>query len=394
MLIKPILSIALSLLIQTSYAQWIELTSNTTYDLNDVFFSSNTHGMAVGESGRILSTINGGISWTEAEAIPNCDLQKIFFVNADMAWVASSCGIHSSTDGGITWTLQNSSNGRIMHDIFFHDSQIGWSVGENLTIMNTIDGGTNWTETTLDSSTPNNPLLAVYFKDQSNGWVGGGEKLHFTTDGGETWTQGGSLLIDWIYDIDFGNETSGVAAGMLGSVTNTPDWGENWNYDGSVTPNSEYIYGVDFASENLVYLVGASGLIYFSDSEDPSWALQSSGVSEDLKSVHFPSSKVGYAVGDSGTIIKFGETVGVSEQKTSLNVVIYPNPTINNISVRSSIKNVENTRIQIIDVSGRIVLNQNLDYTRSLDISILKSGTYTIRIENKGDVQTKMFVKK
>jgi hypothetical protein len=48
---------------------------------------------------------------------------------------------------------------------------------------------------------------------------------------------------------------------------------------------------------------------------------------KDLNSVHFPVATTGYAVGYSGTILKFTGTTAVTENKVDINKFkIYPNP--------------------------------------------------------------------
>ena len=44
-------------------AQWVTQNSGTTRNLNSVYFIGVNSGYAVGDSGTILKTINGGVSW-------------------------------------------------------------------------------------------------------------------------------------------------------------------------------------------------------------------------------------------------------------------------------------------------------------------------------------------
>ena len=187
-------------------AQWIALESNTTYNLNDVHFVDHLHGFAVGQYGRMTATIDGGETWVESTPFPACNSRTITFTTADSGWVGGSCGIYFTSNGGGTWTLQSPLVQGI-NDLFFLDSKHGWAACDKLQTMRTTDGGTNWH---LDSvevpSTPNNPTLAIHFKDKMNGWVVGGVLPHYSTDGGDTWITGSSLLIDWLYDLDFGTD--------------------------------------------------------------------------------------------------------------------------------------------------------------------------------------------
>lgn len=374
-----LLSLSVLLLHFSSSAQWTEQTSNTSFNLNDVFFTSDSIGMAVGDNGRLIKTIDGGSNWVESNQFPACNAYAIHFATPDSGWVAGSCGIYFTSNGGLNWTHQTPGNGKVINDIFFFDKLDGWAVGNEMTILSTTDGGINWSIDTLNSLVPGNPLLAVYFRDANNGWIGGGEKLHFTSDGGLTWTPGSSLLIDWIYSIDFGDNYAGVGAGMAGSATYTFDWGTNWDFDGSITANYQTIYGVDFSSPSTVYSVGQNGLIYFSSNAGSSWTAQNSGVTHNLNAVHFPSSNIGYAVGDQGTIIKYGAgtgNLGIEEDYPA-----YPNPTIGllNIQLQAGSENVEirlkNSMGTAIPINVKSVTN-----TLEIDIETLPTGAYILEI--------------
>ena len=57
-----------------------------------------------------------------------------------------------------------------LHDVKFIDSLAGWAVGDDGTIINTIDGGLHWT--TQRSSTEH-PLERIFFSDRTHGWAVG-----------------------------------------------------------------------------------------------------------------------------------------------------------------------------------------------------------------------------
>lgn len=380
-----IIGISFSLI---SFSQWNPQISNTTFNLNDVFFTSDNVGFAVGDNGRITKTVDGGSNWTASNAIPTCNLNSVFFSSPDSAWIASTCGIHFTSDGGLNWSLQTIGNGEELNDVFFSNSQIGWAVGNKMTIMRTIDGGNNWVIDTLTSNIPNNPLLTVYFRDATNGWIGGGERLHFTTDGGQNWIHGSSLLAEWIYAIDFGDEYAGVASGMAGSTTNTFDWGINWSFNGSVTPNHQAIHGVNFSSKDSVYMVGQSGLIYFSANSGSTWNTQTSGTTETLKSVYFPSKNIGYAVGNAGVIIKYGQSLSVNNFNSLEQFKAYPNP-VNEI-LNIELNELQGNPIKSIKITNSlgkeiIVLTKFFHDKIQIDTGALSKGVYILEIERENN---------
>jgi photosystem II stability/assembly factor-like uncharacterized protein len=86
-----------------------------------------------------------------------------------------------------TWTAQNSGTTELLNDLYFVDNQTGWAVGDNGTIVATVDCGETWTAQT---SGTDRKLRSVFFLDQDTGWVAGGESpliVLYTVNGGADW---------------------------------------------------------------------------------------------------------------------------------------------------------------------------------------------------------------
>src|SRR5450759_3462037 len=86
-----------------------------------------------------------------------------------------------------TWKWSNPlPTGNITNDIHFIDASTGYIIGEEGTILKTIDGGLTWTSLNSGSSAA---LYGICFLDLNNGYVvGAGGTILKTTDGGDTWT--------------------------------------------------------------------------------------------------------------------------------------------------------------------------------------------------------------
>ena len=147
--------------------------------------------VAVGSSGSIVKTTNGGTTWTILDAGTSNSLDDVFFVNSECGWAVGELGtIVATTDGGESWVLQNSRIRDQLLDVFFVDENEGWVVGPNATILHTGDGGRTWG---IQPPGVSGGLGGVFFADRRNGWVvrGSGypgEGVVLTTsDGGEHW---------------------------------------------------------------------------------------------------------------------------------------------------------------------------------------------------------------
>ncbi len=127
-----------------------------------------------------------------------------------------------------------------------------------------LTGGSDWTCGPSVDSVFDGP---VFFLNDKDGWVGGGEIspnvegwLHVTTNGGKTWS-GRTLDGPWpIRSILFLNKTTGWAGGGnvytdVGGMYFSTDGGNTWSVD--VTTNSEMGSCADHTSPESIIRSGA-----------------------------------------------------------------------------------------------------------------------------------------
>ena len=124
------------------------ILSENTPNLTQIRMVNDKSGWAVGESGTLLNTTNGGKSWTQIKLPPDAssiDLNSISVVE-DRIWFAGDPGtvIYSlDTKTGKTTTHRTPVRMRINQLRFLNDSH-GWAVGGGGAIIATTDGGQNW----------------------------------------------------------------------------------------------------------------------------------------------------------------------------------------------------------------------------------------------------------
>lgn len=83
--------------------------------------------------------------------------------------------------------------------------------------------------------------------------------------------------------------------------------------------------------------------------------------------------------------------VGIEDATDTDNLIIYPNPA-NNTLFLNTISNPIET-VQIFDMIGKLVLEQNMRDTTSIDISKLANGMYSIKAKTATQISTKTFMK-
>jgi photosystem II stability/assembly factor-like uncharacterized protein len=278
------------LVIDTTEQQgWFTQKTNLTKDLRSIYFIDNMTGWIAGDEGTLLKTTNGGNNWDKISLInyywPKC----IFFINNSTGWICGNWGlIIKSTDGGYSWVQQAGNSNFTFRSIRFTDPDTGIAVGQFGKITRTSDGGNLWTSIesgvtfTLHSvffSTPQKVWVSakcggflsndaglhwinyisvcseqVLFVDQNTGWFS--NVTLKTTDGGISWFHTNGLSYDYIA---FPSAETGYSCGVTGAITKTIDGGFNWKSPEKY--KTRYLNSICFINNSTGWAVGDSGKI-------------------------------------------------------------------------------------------------------------------------------------
>ena len=93
----------------------------------------------------------------------------VFDVNTAIA-VGDSGTIIKTTNGGTNWVSQTSGTSNMINSVYFVDSNTGWIVGRGSTLLKTTNGGTNWVS---QASQNYDPFYSVFFINLTTGWITG-----------------------------------------------------------------------------------------------------------------------------------------------------------------------------------------------------------------------------
>lgn len=271
-------------------------------NLYGVHFTDANNGYTVGLDGVILKTTDGGISWSAQNSGTTNSLLAVHFTDADTGFaVGSGSNLLKTTDGGLNWNLLPGAS-ISLSSVFFTSPSVGYAAGNNgssATLIKTINGGISWT---AQLTTPVTNFNAVYFCNDSTGYVvGNGGRIFKTTNGGSTWTQQTSGVTSSLFSVYFTDENHGYV-GDYGRILRTADGGATWTYQ--TIFQSYELYGMYFTDSNTGYAVGRSGKILKTSNAGVNWNFLTSGTSINLRSVYFTDLNHGFAVGESGIILK------------------------------------------------------------------------------------------
>lgn len=310
-------------------ATWKEQTNfsppltGDSHPLHKVAFVNACSGVTVGRGGSIRTTTDGGTLWTQRYSGTKVTLRDVAAISPNHAWAVGDNHIEggpsmgkgtivSTDNGGVTFTAQDSGNSNNLFGVSFADSKNGWVVGDKGTILRTKNGGGNWDDITQNNPDRGHDLGDVVFVDAMNGWaVGAGGTILHTTDGGDSWElQKSSLPVATappLLAVAFPDLMTGYAVGFEGTILATKDGGKLWEFQPSVTfePNSGTLHDVAFVDTMRGWVVGFTDIILATTDGGDTWTEEKhpSGPQDNISGVAFPDAGNGYAV--SSRILKF-----------------------------------------------------------------------------------------
>jgi photosystem II stability/assembly factor-like uncharacterized protein len=270
------------------------------FDLWDVAFCDTLRGIAVGNFGEILTTTDGGTSWTQQISKEQLAFRKVLYFTPR---VAIACGFWSTmfrtTDEGKTWAEIPFPDRRMLIGVARIDSATAWICGDKGLLMKTTDAGAHWTEY---SSSTDKMLESISFADSLNGWCSSsqGILLH-TTNGGRRWIWQKTGSPFPTTAVLARSSTECWAAGYTGLIACTTDGGDQWSFKTAYETNYTRIL---FDREGIGWAVGARGAIVREDKTRGKWAVYSTVPISAFNALAVLANKKLIAVGTDGTIVK------------------------------------------------------------------------------------------
>lgn len=149
-----------------------------------LYFYNDRLGWAVGDSGLILSTTNGGTWWNEQQSHTKLGLNDIAFFNPDTGICCGTDGlIFRTTDGGANWNEIDSTLGVILFRLVRVGDSAAYIVGTGNTILKSTDEGATWTHQS-DNAASTTDFEDVFFLNDSTAWAVGhdGIIVHMSGD--------------------------------------------------------------------------------------------------------------------------------------------------------------------------------------------------------------------
>jgi photosystem II stability/assembly factor-like uncharacterized protein len=269
---------------------------------NGIVVGSGTSNGSTSEPGNIVKiSENWGENWDDKSYLDGeNDFYDIVFFEDSVGylfggyyyWLGNG---YKTYNKGLTWEKLNISAEDNIVDCYFINKDIGFIDVANDSIYRTLDGGNTWMVLPGVASS-NFKSNHIYFFSQDTGFYTTGAYILKTETFGNEWdTVAGPGY--WINDIDFINDSVGIAVGYR-AASMTTDRGNTWN--SIETLANEYLQTVFFMSRDDIYIAGQDGLIFISEDGGIGWTKLETSITSDIVDLYFNSNSEGIAITNSG----------------------------------------------------------------------------------------------
>jgi photosystem II stability/assembly factor-like uncharacterized protein len=230
--------------------------------------------------------------WLEQPSPTQKKLSKCLFADSLYGWVIGDSGtIINTTNGGLNWSLQPSGvQSSELQDITAISRTTAWIISFDSTyksfILKTTNSGVSWVKTYYPDTTV--IFKTIFFNDAFTGYVAGfNGRIFKTTNDGNKWSECGYDTTGCLYlfpknDIYFINSQTGYSCGgvldLQGIFLKTTNAGANWL---SMCVAAEPLNVIMYLGNNRIALMGGDydlGSIYsMSYNAGTNWTYEPTG---------------------------------------------------------------------------------------------------------------------
>ncbi|OFZ56717.1 MAG: hypothetical protein A3D92_00765, partial [Bacteroidetes bacterium RIFCSPHIGHO2_02_FULL_44_7] len=310
-----------------SAEDWVYLNSGVTNQLNGISCPSQLTCYAVGGApytggaGIVLKTIDGGDTWI-TQALPTTSpLKAIDCANNNLCFAAGD-GVIVKTADGEAWYYSNRSE-QTFWDIDVLSASTAVAVGNLGSTLRTTNGGMIWNGYFPPRMGPfRETLNAVFFVDGTTGWRGGEAGfLQKSINGGSSWSDlnpGSALGISDIFSRD-GNVI--WATGSFDYILKSDDGGDSWTQHRVSSAGG--FPAIEFVNDTLGWALG-NGVMEESNDGGITWTVLDLERNTFFRDIDCPSTRVCYAVGNDGIMLRWGEPLVATFIPPNMTVTLPP----------------------------------------------------------------------
>jgi len=279
--------------------------------------------IAVGERGHVIISDDDGSSWLQSDVPVMSTLTSVYFIDETTGWaVGHDAVVLKTQDAGKTWVKQLDgfeANAMVLEQAKHVKAELEAEL-KKAEVMGDEDR-IELAEENLENATyaledaeidfedkSTKPLLDVWFKNSSEGYVVGAYGMIFkSTNGGNTWKDwSGHVENPDRFHLNAITQVSDqrmMIVGEAGLMLRTQDNGDNWEQ--MFSPYEGSFFGITSLTKQGVQLAyGLRGNLARSDNFGSSWKLMDTKTEQSLIGATDRLGRVAYVVGNGGAFIK------------------------------------------------------------------------------------------
>jgi photosystem II stability/assembly factor-like uncharacterized protein len=361
-------------------------------------------GRAVGGGGRVFATENYGEAWEPVDTGTLLDLYSLDFTSGTGGFAVGDSGRVLITLDGENWFVKDTGYPGALLTVDFVSGLTGWAAGENEVLIRTDNAGFNWALQTHPISGAITGLSAV---NECTAYICGSAGQAAVTRDGTDWSVLTTGVSRGLNCMDFSDPLTGWIAGDNGTILYTSDGGESWNVQDC--PGSPDLTGISFFDCLHGFAVGKEGTALYTDNGGVSWQLLPVPGYEECSftGVSTYSQTAAWAVSEKGTLLLgdfySGADQGCPPRNPILRVTRNPVPSGSPIRAEISLPAGRSPEVALYDIRGRRIASPgNARWTEGLNsISIpatdsggapLPPGVYFLHCICEGAAETEPVV--
>ncbi len=290
---------------EISFNRITTLNSGTSHTLNSIMFPEDGFGIAAGDSGSVLRTLDSAYTWEEISLESGEQIRDVFLLDDGRSFlVGDNSLLVKSSDMFSNYEYVSFNRGYNLYSIKLFSSGNGFITGSKGAILQTTDAGETWSQsyTSTDKT-----IYDLDFINPEEGFAVGWDGILLkTVDGGKSWQNQEKLTNKYLKSVEFYDNDLGIICGGASTVFRTVNGGKTWNE--IKIPVNASLNDVKFVSEDIAIIAGAKGLILISIDKGITWKAVETKNFAGLNKMSVSSEGNVYLSGMNGTILKINLT--------------------------------------------------------------------------------------
>lgn len=204
-------------------ATWTQVPAPTSVTLTAVHFAGALHGWAVGHSGVVLHSADGGMSWEK-----QLDGRQAAKLHADSVKGSDDATEEARARQRYARQLLSDGADKPFLDVFFESPDKGWIVGAYGIAFTTGDGGKQWKSIIADVANPRSRHLYSIKPVAGQRYIAGEQGILLLGEEGHRFSPIDSPYKGSYFGLLAGSDKALVLYGLRGNVFWSGNQGKDW----------------------------------------------------------------------------------------------------------------------------------------------------------------------